>query len=65
MRQTVQIPWCEQYRELVECIALGHCDGSHNAGLLSKAGKTTVDLRQAVQAYRRSRLGIRDGSQIR
>ncbi|MCH8044205.1 MAG: hypothetical protein IID44_10860 [Planctomycetes bacterium] len=64
MRQTVEIQPSERYLELVECIALNRQPGNI-ADVLESSGKTTDDLRQDVQAFHRSRLGIRDGSQIR
>lgn len=65
MRQQVKIPPREEYRELVECIARGHCDGTHNIAVLREAGKTRDDLKEDVDIFRRSQLGIRDGSLIR
>ena len=49
---------------LVEHVALNQQPGNI-ADVLESSGKTTDDLRQDVQTYHRSRLGIRDGSQIR
>ena len=64
MRQQTKLPPRERYRMLVEHVALNQQPGNI-ADVLESSGKTTDDLRQDVQTYHRSRLGIRDGSQIR
>ena len=64
MRQQTKLSPRERYRMLVEHVALNQ-QPSNIADVLESSGKTTDDLRQDVETYRRSRLGILDGSQIR